>query len=71
MSLGGQLPQVIGVEPGNLAPGTPVDRLSPNVLPKAIAQGERAKPLVLAAALTASMSPSSQSRSTKALCIRV
>jgi outer membrane protein len=42
--------RVIGVEPGNLAPGTPVDRLSPNVLPKAIAQGEAQSPSVLAAA---------------------
>ena len=42
--------RVIGVDPGNLAPGTPVDRLSPNVLAKAIAQGEAQSPSVLAAA---------------------
>jgi outer membrane protein len=42
--------RVIGVEPGNLAPGTPVDRLSPNVLARAIAQGEAQSPSVLAAA---------------------
>ena len=42
---------MIGVEPGKfLAPGTPVDRLSPDVLPKAIAQGEAQSPSVLAAA---------------------
>jgi outer membrane protein len=42
--------RVIGVDPGNLAPGTPVDRLSPNVLGKAIAQGQAQSPSVLAAA---------------------
>jgi outer membrane protein len=42
--------RVIGVEPGNLTPGTPVDRLSPNVLAKAIAQGQAQSPSVLAAA---------------------
>jgi outer membrane protein len=42
--------RVIGVDPGSLAPGTPVDRLSPNVLAKAIAQGETRSPSVLAAA---------------------
>jgi outer membrane protein len=42
--------RVIGVDPGNLAPGTPVDRLSPNVLAKAIAQGQAQSPSVLAAA---------------------
>ena len=42
--------RVIGVEPGNLAPGTPVDRLSPSVLAKAIAQGQAQSPSVLAAA---------------------
>ena len=41
--------RVIGVDPGRLAPGTPVDRLSPNVLPKAIAQGQAQSPSVLAA----------------------
>ena len=42
--------RVIGVDPGRLAPGTPVDRLSPNVLAKAIAQGQAQSPSVLAAA---------------------
>jgi outer membrane protein len=42
--------RVIGVDPGSLSPGTPVDRLSPNVLAKAIAQGEAQSPSVLAAA---------------------
>jgi outer membrane protein len=42
--------RVIGVNPGKLAPGTPVDRLSPNTLPKAIVQGEAQSPSVLAAA---------------------
>ncbi|HMK70406.1 MAG TPA: TolC family outer membrane protein, partial [Xanthobacteraceae bacterium] len=41
--------RVIGVDPGRLAPGTPVDRLSPNVLPKAIEQGQAHSPSVLAA----------------------
>ncbi len=41
--------RIIGVDPGRLAPGTPVDRLSPNVLPKAIAQGQAQSPSVLAA----------------------
>jgi outer membrane protein len=41
--------RVIGVGPGKLAPGTPVDRLSPTTLPKAIAQGESLSPSVLAA----------------------
>jgi outer membrane protein len=42
--------RVIGVEPGHLAPGTPVDRLSPSVLAKAITQGQVQSPSVLAAA---------------------
>ncbi len=42
--------RVIGVDPGRLAPGTPVDRLSPSVLAKAIAQGQAQSPSVLAAA---------------------
>jgi outer membrane protein len=42
--------RVIGVEPGQLAPGTPVDRLSPPTLPGAIAAGETQSPSVLAAA---------------------
>jgi len=41
--------RVIGVDPGRLAPGTPVDRLSPNVLAKAVAQGQTHSPSVLAA----------------------
>ena len=41
--------RVIGVDPGRLSPGTPVDRLSPATLPKAITQGETHSPSVLAA----------------------
>jgi outer membrane protein len=41
--------RVIGVDPGRLAPGTPVDRLSPAVLPVAIDQGQQQSPSVLAA----------------------
>ena len=41
--------RVIGVDPGQLAPGTPVDRLSPPTLPGAITQGEQQSPSVLAA----------------------
>ena len=41
--------RVIGVDPGKLAPGTPVDRLSPPVLPRAIVEGEQQSPSVLAA----------------------
>jgi outer membrane protein len=41
--------RVIGVDPGKLAPGTPVDRLSPPVLPRAIIEGEQQSPSVLAA----------------------
>jgi outer membrane protein len=41
--------RIIGVDPGKLAPGTPVDRLSPNTLQKAIAQGQAQSPSVLAA----------------------
>jgi len=41
--------RVIGVDPGRLAPGTPVDRLSPSVLAKAIIQGQAQSPSVLAA----------------------
>ena len=40
---------MIGVNPGKLAAGTPVDRLSPGTLPKAIAQGQALSPSVLAA----------------------
>ena len=42
--------RVIGVDPGHLAPGTSVDRLSPPTLPKAVAQGQAQSPSVLAAA---------------------
>jgi outer membrane protein len=42
--------RVIGVDPGKLAPGTPVDRLSPNALAKAITLGQVQSPSVLAAA---------------------
>ncbi|MGA2895142.1 MAG: TolC family outer membrane protein [Xanthobacteraceae bacterium] len=38
--------RVIGVDPGRLAPGTPVDRLSPGTLPVAINQGETQSPSV-------------------------
>jgi outer membrane protein len=41
--------RVIGVDPGKLAPGTPVDRFSPALLPTAISQGETQSPSVLAA----------------------
>src|SRR5271163_3275006 len=41
--------RVIGVDPGKLAPGTPVDRFSPVALPTAISQGETQSPSVLAA----------------------
>jgi outer membrane protein len=42
--------RVIGVDPGRLAPGTPVDRLSPGTLPRAVAEGQAESPSVLAAA---------------------
>jgi len=41
--------RVIGVDPGNLAAGTPVDRLSPRTLAQAIVQGQQQSPSVLAA----------------------
>src|SRR6516162_6722440 len=41
--------RVIGVDPGRLAAGTPVDRLSPATLPRAISAGETLSPSVLAA----------------------
>jgi outer membrane protein len=41
--------RVIGVDPGRLSPGTPVDRLSPATLQRAIVQGETQNPSVLAA----------------------
>jgi outer membrane protein len=43
--------QVIGVEPGKLAPASPVDRLSPKTLKGAVAQGRVENPNVTAAAL--------------------
>ena len=45
--------RVIGVNPGRLDPGTPVDRLSPSPVSRAITAGETMSPSVLA-----SMSPS-------------
>jgi len=41
--------RIIGVDPGRLDPGTPVDRLSPQTLAGAIQQGETHSPSVLAA----------------------
>jgi outer membrane protein len=41
--------RVIGNEPGNLAPGSPVDRLSPRTLPGAISEGIAMNPSVTAA----------------------
>jgi outer membrane protein len=41
--------RVIGVEPGRLAAGTPVDRFSPRTLDVAIAQGQAESPSVQAA----------------------
>jgi outer membrane protein len=41
--------RVIGVEPGKLSPGTPVDRLSPRTLSTAVVQGQTESPSVLAA----------------------
>src|SRR3984885_10103929 len=41
--------RVIGVDPGKLAAGTPVDRFSPSMLKTAIDQGEQQSPSVLAA----------------------
>jgi outer membrane protein len=40
--------RVIGVDPGKLAPGTPVDRFSPPNLPAAISAGQIQSPSVLA-----------------------
>jgi outer membrane protein len=42
--------RVIGVNPGRLDPGTPVDRLSPSTVQRAIVAGETQSPSVLAAA---------------------
>jgi outer membrane protein len=44
-----QYRQVIGVEPGKLAPGTPVDRFSPRTLAGAIARGATENPLITTA----------------------
>ena len=41
--------QVIGVEPGKLAPATPVDRLSPSSLPQAVAAARAGHPSVTTA----------------------
>jgi outer membrane protein len=41
--------RVIGVNPGRLSPGTPVDRLSPSTVQRAIVEGETQSPSVLAA----------------------
>jgi outer membrane protein len=41
--------RVIGVEPGKLSPGTPVDRFSPTVLDQAVARGQGENPSVTAA----------------------
>ena len=42
--------RVIGVDPGRLSPGTPVDRLSPPTLPGAVTEGQNQSPSVLASA---------------------
>src|ERR1700751_6130482 len=42
--------RVIGVNPGRLDPGTPVDRLSPATLARAITEGQTQSPSVLASA---------------------
>ncbi len=42
--------RVIGVNPGKLAPGTPVDRFSPSTVDAAITLGQQQSPSVLAAA---------------------
>jgi outer membrane protein len=42
--------RVIGVDPGRLDPGTPVDRLSPATLARAITEGQTQSPSVLASA---------------------
>jgi outer membrane protein len=41
--------QVIGVEPGKLAPATPVDRLSPRALPQAVTEARARHPSVTTA----------------------
>jgi outer membrane protein len=50
MTSTGNYRRVIGVTPGKLAPGVPVDRFSPRALNSAIAQGQARSPSVLAAA---------------------
>jgi outer membrane protein len=45
-----QYRQVIGVEPGRLAPGTPVDRFFPGTLPAAVARGLSENPTTTTAA---------------------
>lgn len=45
----GNYRRVIGVAPGKLAPGVPVDRFSPATVATAIAEGEQQSPSVLAA----------------------
>jgi outer membrane protein len=49
MTSSGNYRRVIGVAPGKLAPGVPVDRFSPPSLKAAISQGEALSPSVLAA----------------------
>jgi outer membrane protein len=49
MTSAGNYRRVIGVAPGKLAPGVPVDRFSPRTLNAAISQGEALSPSVLAA----------------------
>src|SRR6185312_6945549 len=49
MTSSGNYRRVIGVTPGKLAPGVPVDRFSPPSLKAAISQGEALSPSVLAA----------------------
>jgi outer membrane protein len=44
--------QVIGINPGKLAPGTPVDRFSPKTLPASVALGIGTNPSVAAAQYT-------------------
>jgi outer membrane protein len=44
--------RVVGVEPGRLMPGTPVDRFSPSSLDQAVARGQAENPAVTAALYT-------------------
>jgi outer membrane protein len=41
--------RIIGVDPGQLAPGSPIDRVSPDTLAKSIVEGQAQNPSVLAA----------------------